>query len=142
MKASDLEKLKGLESHEIESVLSGEAVVVEVMSYARPLTRDEIATFKDDLTQICIRRAQYEKELEDVKSDYKLKLDPLKKLLSSTIEALKNETIQVDDDVYQIPDYESGVMLYVDNSGYLINQRPLLDSERKPTKKGKLVAMG
>lgn len=129
MNINDLEKLKVLDPEELQDTLEGEAEQIEIMSYMKPITEDEERQMKDDLTQFCIRKSQYEKELDDIKADYKVKLDPLKKLIAGTLEGLKHRAISVDDDVYLIRDEKNRLMLYVDKSGYLINQRVLSDKE-------------
>lgn len=129
MNIHDLDALKTLDADELRDTLEGASDQVELMTYMKPLTDDEERQLKDDLTQYSIRKAQYEKELDDIKQDYKVKLDPLKKLLVNTIQCLKHRAIPVDDDVYLIRDEKNRLMMYIDKSGYLINQRALTDSE-------------
>jgi len=129
MNINDLEKLKALDAEEVLDILESESEQVEIMSYMKPITEDEERQMKDDLTQFCIRKSQYEKELDDIKADYKVKLDPLKKLIAGTLEGLKHRAIPVDDDVFLIRDEKNRLMMYIDKTGYLINQRALSDKE-------------
>lgn len=127
----DIYKLKTLPEADRMLVLSSEAIEVEKGTYMRPLSDDELREFKDDLAKTSIDQAVLLDELGDIKSNFKLKLDPLKFRISECIEAIKTQSLQVTGDQYKLPDYDNKMIHIVDQDGNVILSRPMYPKERQ-----------
>ncbi len=126
-------KIHELSAEERDTLLQGEALSVEEQAYMRPLSKDELDIKKDELANAAILKAVIEDELAQVKEDYKLKIAPLRDIVTKSLEALKNKSEQVKGKVYKMADYENQMVHFVDPLGYVLSSRRMLPEERQFT---------
>lgn len=120
----------------IKDNLEALAVRTEEMTITRQLTPEEKTKLQQDLSSIAIKRAILEDQLDEIKQKFKNEIDPLKITFKSTVTALRTSVLEQEGTVYQIPSHEEGMMGFYDESGNLINSRPLMPEEKAPVSIG------
>lgn len=126
-----LDQFRRSSPDEIQDNLESLAIGVELTSYLKPLTEEERKGLKNDFVSTCIRKGQLEDELDKIKEDYKAKLTPVKQKYAAIIEALKTDSMWIEDDLYLIPDWRNNRVNYIDRFGNLINSRDMTKQERE-----------
>lgn len=119
-------------------LLQDNAAKVEQTSYQKPLTAEELAAFREDLADDMIKLNQLEEELGEVKSDYKVKMDPLKDANKTRLIAIKTKQVTVNGTIFHIAEHDRGFMVTYDNKGEYLGERKLRPEE----KQGNVFAIG
>lgn len=129
----NLDRLKHLSPEDRKAVLESEATSIEEGRYTKPLTEAEILEYKDILAEKSIQQAIILDELAQVKDEYKDKLDPLKKDIAASLQAIKFKAIDQEGRLYLLSDYDNKMIHKVDELGNVISSRQMRPEERQFT---------
>lgn len=111
--------------------IKAEAVGVEVMEYEKPLTDEEVTSFKEELVDISLRIHDLELKKKQFIEDHNAKVKPQANRQKLVLTNLKHKTMTAEGQVYKVPDHEKNVIYFVDGEGYIINMRNMLPDERQ-----------
>jgi hypothetical protein len=114
-------------------ILQENASKIEVTTYQKSLSADELAARREDLADNCIKLNQFEDELKEIKDDFKLKMDPLKTSNKTLLTEIKTKQSTVDGTLFHMANHEDGMMETYDNEGFLISSRRLRPEEKQGT---------
>ncbi len=109
------------------------AAKIELTTYQKPLSADELAARREDLADNCIKLNQFEDELKAVKDGFKLTMDPLKTINKTLLTEIKTKQSTFDGTLFHMASHEDGMMETYDNDGYLISSRRLRPEEKQGT---------
>lgn len=127
----DIDRLKSLSEHDRKAVLESEAVAIEEGKYTKPLTADELAFYKDQLSENSIRQSEILDELQDVKKNFKTKLEPIQNTIKKALSAVKFKAIECEGKLFKIADFDTQMIHKVDELGNVIHSRKMLPEERQ-----------
>lgn len=139
----DKELFNDIRLEERSQYLRDNCDAVEKVSYSKLYTTEELAEKRETLTEVSIRIADIEAELEAAKTKYKELLKPLKRDKASVIENLKLKARNVEEECFKFFDEETRMVGYYNSEGVLVNSRPAFPNEMQgnlfrinPTKTG------
>ena len=127
----EIEKLRTLSNEDRRSVLESEALSVEEGKYTKPLSKEELAFYKDQLADKSIQQATILDELKSVKEDFKARLEPVQSEIKKSLSAVKFKAIECDGRLYKLADFEDQMIHKVDELGNVISSRKMLPEERQ-----------
>ncbi len=103
----------------------------EVMVFNRNLTDEELVKSEKEFVQGSIQYAKLQDDFDKVKEDFKGKMKPVEQLQKERLKVLKNKSVSTEGQVFLVADQDDKVMRYYDETGSLIQSRPLMQSERQ-----------
>lgn len=103
----------------------------ENMNYQKPLTPDEVETRQAGLSKNSIKLFEHNEDLKKIKEDFKKKMEPLVTENYVFIKELKTGHMEVNGEVFMVPDYDSNMMEFIDPAGEMVFSRRLLPEERQ-----------
>ena len=109
--------------------LESSADKVEMFSYTRPFTPEEIREFKDQYSTQMIELSQEEEEFKTVKEAFKLKVKPMKEVSKALLTNIKLKAEFLKERCFVM--IEGNEVGYYNGNGELVYQRPLLPGEQK-----------
>ncbi len=112
-------------------ILQENAQKIEVTTYQKNLTDDELAVKREDLAENHIKLDQFEDEFSEVKQNFKLKVKPLKNANKVILAEIKTKQTSVDGTLFHMANHEDGMMEIYDQEGILISSRRLRPEERQ-----------
>lgn len=112
-------------------IMQENAHKVEVTTYQKALSSEELATRREDLADNCIKLNKLEDDLKEVKDQFKLEMDPLKNKNKVLLSEIKTKQTTVDGTLYHLSNHEDGMMETYDQDGYLVNSRRLRPEEKQ-----------
>lgn len=127
----DIEYLKKLSQKDRLDIMSADAVSIEDTRYTKPLTPDEIAFYKDQLTDSAINQATIIEELTQLKKQFSDRLKPIQKAITSSLHAIKYKAIDCEGTLYFLADYDEQMIYGIDQDGNMITVRKMLPHERQ-----------
>lgn len=127
----DVYQIKTLTEDERQTLLIGESVRSEEQAYMKALTDDELAIRRERIVQVSLMKAVVEDEYQQVKDEFKMKLDPLKDEFSQLLDELRVKMVEVTGKVYTLPDHDNQMMHFIDQSGNVLSSRRMLPEERQ-----------
>lgn len=122
---------EGLTPREILDNLEAEAIGTEEKDYIKPLNDEEVATYNSLIVETNLKIRSKEEEKKEWMEQFKIDMDPLKKKLNSNLDIVKHKAIEKTGTLFVIPDHERKRVGYYDETGTLINERPMLPEERE-----------
>jgi hypothetical protein len=125
----DVYHIKNLTPEERQTLLIGESVRSEEQAYMKALTEEELQIRRERIVQVSLLKAVVEDEFQQVKDEFKMKLDPLKDEFSQLLDELRVKMVEVTGKVYTLPDHENRMMHFVDESGNVLSSRRMLPEE-------------
>lgn len=127
----DIERLKTLSAADRKAVLDSEAFKTEEGLYEKPLTPEELAYAKDQVSQLCITENQIQDELKDVKKTFKSRLDPIAVEKRLHLRNIKHKSQEKSGRLYLLQDFDTEMIHKVDQDGNVIYSRKMLPEERQ-----------
>lgn len=116
----------------MKTTLQGQAYkIVKDQFYPKPLTPEELTIYKDTLADLSVKKNNLVVEFEKKKEEHKEAIKPLDRQYNEAREAIKTKSVQVEGDIYLIPDMDNKIMGLYDGEGNLIGARPFLPEERQ-----------
>lgn len=92
-------------------------------------SKDEMADMKDQVSTNFIRLSDLEDELQEIKDDFKSRMDPLKKDNKHLLMNIRLGFTDKEMEVLLIPDYDNRIMELYDEQGTKLGERKMLMSE-------------
>lgn len=102
---------------------------VEEITYSKSFSSEELAEQREALTDLSIKIADIEAELDEAKKQYKEMLKPLYKDKAVAIENLKKKAQVVTENCCKFFDEETKMIGYYNDEGKLVNSRPAFPNE-------------
>lgn len=103
-------------------------------SYTKKFDQDEINARRAEYANVGIQVAELEKQLAEMRADYKGRIKPLLERMSGILDEIKSggEWV-VTTDVFLFKDMDSGMAAIYAPDGHLLEKRPLTPGEKQPT---------
>lgn len=114
-------------------LLRDNADKVEESKYYIPLTPDLLDAKREELTDNAIKLSEMEDELNEVKSEFKFKMDPLKLSNRRLLIEVKIRQELRSGTLFYFANHDDGMMETYDESGLMVASRRLLPDERQKT---------
>ena len=105
----------------------------EEMNFTREYSPEELAKLKDDYSQNMVFLAKKQEDLDAVKKDFKIEMDPIKSEASVRLKGIRSKHEEVNEIVFSFDDQEKGIMEIYDKDGIMIHSRLLTQEERQLT---------
>lgn len=102
-------------------------------SYTKKFDQDEINTRRAEYANVGIQVAELEKQLAEMRADYKGRIKPLLERMSGILDEIKSGGEWVTTDVFLFKDMDSGMAAIYAPDGPLLEKRPLTPGEKQPT---------
>lgn len=118
---------------EREQVMRDNCNQIIERSYTRKFDQDEINQRRAEYANVGIQVAELEKELAELRADYKGKIKPLLERMSGILDEIKSGGEWVKTDCFLFKDMEEGMAAIYSPDGYLLEKRPLTPGEKQPT---------
>lgn len=113
----------------IKALCEGE----EVLTYTKPLSREEMDEFRENLTDEMIKARNLEEEFAQQKADHKNRIDPVNRGIAELLGIIRAKAIEVREECYLVPNYEDNMMEFYNANGEMIDSRRLRPEERQTT---------
>lgn len=127
----NLATLKEMSALERKEFLENNASKITEEVYTKPLTEEEIATYKDQLAENSLEQAIAIDEFNKVKEAHKLKVKPMQKAIASALQAIKFKAVDIKGKIFTLQDFDNNMIHEVDEEGNLILSRPPRPDERQ-----------
>lgn len=118
---------------EREQVMRDNCDQIIERSYTRKFDQDEINQRRAEYANVGIQVAELEKELAELRADYKGKIKPLLERMSGILDEIKSGGECLKTDCFLFKDMEEGTAAIYSPDGYLLEKRPLTPGEKQPT---------
>lgn len=112
-------------------ILQENAQKIEVTTYQKNLTDDELSARREDLAENHIKLDQFEDEALEFKAQHKKKVEPLKGANRIILQEIKTKQTSVDGTLFHMANHEDGMMETYDQDGIMISSRRLRPEERQ-----------
>lgn len=101
--------------------------------YSRPVSEERLIELRHQLTELDLETRRVEEEKKEVVQSFAAKIKPLKKKSESLMDDIETKMEHVKDTVYEVFNYETGLVGQYDSSGALLGERTLRDEEKQLT---------
>ncbi|PWB01676.1 hypothetical protein C5O23_08995 [Duncaniella muris] len=118
---------------EREQVMRDNCDQILERSYTNKFDQDAINARRAEYANVGIQVAELEKQLAEIRAEYKGKIKPLVERMSGILEEIKSGGEWVTTDVFLFKDFESGMAAIYAPDGHLLEKRPLTPGEKQPT---------
>ena len=118
---------------EREQVMRDNCDQILERSYTKKFNQDEINSRRKEYADVGIQVAELEKQLAEIRADYKGRIKPLLERMSGILDEIKSGGEWVTSDVFLFKDMESGMAAIYTPDGHLLESRPLTPGEKQPT---------
>lgn len=125
--------LMDLPKEEREQVMRDNCDQIIERSYTKKFDQEEINARRAEYADVGIQIAELEKELAEIRADYKGRIKPLLERMSGILDEIKSGGEWVTTEVFLFKDMESGMAAIYTPDGYLLEKRPLTPGEKQPT---------
>lgn len=102
-------------------------------SYTKKFNQDEINARRAEYANVGIQVSELEKELAEIRADFKGRIKPLLERMSGILDEIKSGGEWVTSDVFLFKDMESGMAAIYTPDGHLLEKRPLTPGEKQST---------
>ncbi|WP_312208257.1 hypothetical protein [Empedobacter sp.] len=116
-----------------KAFLQDNADSIELTSYTRKFTHEELAEFKDKLSTVAININSIAIEKKDVMDEFKDRMKPLNIEHSDLLEKIHNKAEVVEEDCFKMISHEEGMVGFYNQLGELVYSRPILPQEKQST---------
>jgi hypothetical protein len=128
----DFNHLQSLSPADRKELLEADAAhIVTDALYTRPLSEEEVAYYKSELTENSILQSELLEQKKELIAEFKKKLEPVQKKISDSLKAVKFKAIDEVGTLYQLADFDEHRIHTVNQDGLLINSRSMLPHERQ-----------
>ena len=122
-----------LPKEEREQVMRDNCDQILERSYTNKFDQDAINERRAEYANVGIQISELEKELAEIRADYKGRIKPLLERQSGILAEIKSGGEWVTTDVFLFKDMESGMAAIYTPDGHLLESRPLTHGENQPT---------
>jgi len=116
---------------EARQTLEGMCIAQREMNFFKPIAPEEMAIEKDNLAQHAIRRQDVERRKKEANDAFNAEIKELSKHFDETLEVIKTGGVNVEEEVFDIPDFETRQIVTRDENGSYIQARPMTPEERQ-----------
>jgi hypothetical protein len=127
----NLNHLKEMSEAERRDFLANHASKVTEGTYTKPLTEEEISTYKTVLAEQSINQAILIDEFDKEKEKHKAKLKPVKQEIAMALSAIKFKAVDMNGKIYTLQDFENKLIHEVDEFGNVLLSRQPKPEERQ-----------
>lgn len=113
------------------TALKEDATSIENTTYMRPLSEEEIAIRREDMTNNMINLSRINDEKKEIAKSFKERIAPLASANQKLMSEIKTRQETVSGTLYHIADHEKSMMKSYDGEGNLIHQRRLRPDEKQ-----------
>lgn len=99
----------------------------------KKIDQEEINARRAEYADVGIQVAELEKQLAEIRADYKGRIKPLLERMSGILDEIKSGGEWVTTEVFLFKDMESGMAAIYTPDGHLLEKRPLTPGEKQPT---------
>lgn len=92
-------------------------------------TAEELNDIRNSIADNLMKVNDLEEELQEIKDDFKGKINPLKKENKHLLKDNKNKFRDQEIEVYLVPDYDSKIMEFFNEEGIKVGDRKMMMSE-------------
>lgn len=103
----------------------------EQMVVSRPYEPEQLAEFKEQLSEDSVQLAALTSELKKVQKEYEVKMKPLKNAIKEHITHLRNKFEETEEVVYLMDNQQEGLMQIFDKKGKFLYSRKLFPNEKQ-----------
>lgn len=103
--------------------------IEEKFGYLKELNQEERDQEEETLVGLAVKISDLENELKSVKTEYKAKLDPIKKDFATVLSNVRSGKKFIQEEVYIFLDRKSKRAEYFNSEGILVYWRPLTIDE-------------
>ena len=118
---------------EREQVMRDNCNQIIERSYTKKFDQDEINARRAEYANVGIQVAELEKQLAEMRADYKGRIKPLLERMSGILDEIKSGGEWVTTDVFLFKDMDSDMAAIYAPDGHLLEKRPLTPGEKQPT---------
>lgn len=122
-----------LPREEREQVMRDNCDQIIERSYTKKFDQEEINARRAEYADVGIQVAELEKQLAEIRADYKDRIKPLLERMSGILDEIKSGGEWVTTEVFLFKDMESGMAAIYTPDGHLLEKRPLTPGEKQPT---------
>jgi len=105
----------------------------EETTVTRPLSKEQVADYKDKVTDSSVDLSSLQEEKESAVKKFDALMKPIKQNLKESIKALRDKSVTSVEEVFMLDDQEAGVMEIYDAEGKFLYSRRLAENERQTT---------
>jgi hypothetical protein len=116
---------------EIKRILLENCEGTETMQYTKKLSEDELAGFREGYVNNNLEMAGHVEELQAAKDHFKTVTKPLKEDSKLMLRVLKTRHLEITGTCYKLPNFDTGMMEYVSDTGEIVSTRRLLPEEKQ-----------
>lgn len=116
---------------EIKRVLVDNAEGTETMTVQKRLTEDELVSIREQLAEDSLQIVKQDEILEVAKTEHKAAVKPLRLEIKTILSTLKSQHKESEEIVYRMPNFENGMMEYVNLEGVVVSTRRLKPEEKQ-----------
>ena len=116
-----------------KTFLQDNADAVELTSYTRRFSYEELAEFKDKLSTVAIDMNSVAIDKKEAMDDFKLQLKPLTDEHKDLLEKIHNKAELVEEDCFKMISHDEGMVGFYNQIGELVYSRPILPQEKQST---------
>lgn len=113
-------------------MLRDHADKMEETKYYKDLSQDELDVKREKLTDNMIKVSDFEDTLNEIKENYKEKMDPLKRETKELLSQVKTRKELVEGTLFHLADHENSIMETYDEKGDFVSSRRLRPDEKQP----------
>ena len=114
-----------------ENLRANSYKVLAEEKYMKPLSDDEVAAHRANVTESYIKIQSINEQIKEYSDLKKAERKPYEEDLKTSAYAVKTGQVEVRGDLYMIDDQENRMMCFYDETGRMVNSRPLLPEERQ-----------
>lgn len=103
----------------------------ESYTYSKHLSELELQDLRENYTEKQIEIMKHDEALQAAKDAHKAATKLLKNEASANIRSLRLKAIEVEEEVWRMPNHESGFMEYVNDQGEVVGTRRLKPDEKQ-----------
>lgn len=112
-------------------ILRDHADSLEDTKYQKPLSTDVLDVKRELLTDNAILLSQYDDELTQIRKDFKVKMEPLRRENKELLAQIKTRQETVEGRLYHLANHTTGFMETYDDDGVLVSTRRLRPDEKQ-----------
>lgn len=112
-----------------EQLLKDNCDAVEVKTYMRNFSQEELAEMKDELADESIELDDIEFEKKQIMQEFKARIKPHSERVSKLLGNIRNKAELVEEDCYKIIDLDDKVVGFYNKNGELVESRPARQNE-------------
>jgi len=131
MQKQNLFEGENLNPKESRDILEGMCIAKREMNFFKPITPEEMNVEKDNLSQHAIRRQDAQLRKKEAMKEFDAEIKNLDKHFDETLHVIKTGGVNVEEEVFDVPDMQSRSINTYDSNGSWISGRPMTPEERQ-----------